>query len=151
MGRSQRPPAPEGSSPPGTPPVILLDTQVLVWTAVSPERLTRRAANAIRRAERSSGLAVASITLWELAFLFWRGRLRRRGTVEASLRHVVEVTRVAIKEISVEIALLAQQFPATFPVDPQDRLIAATAIADGMPLVTADDGIRASPLVRTIW
>jgi len=131
--------------------VILLDTHVLVWTAVSPERLTRRAANAIRQAERSSGLAVASITLWELAFLFWRGHLRRRGTVEASLRHVVEVTRVAIKEISVEIALLAQQFPATFPPNPQDRLIAATAIADGMPLVTADDDIRASPLVRTIW
>ena len=131
--------------------MILLDTHVLVWAAISPERLTRRAANAIRRAETSSGLAVASITLWELAFLFWRGRLRHRGTVEGSLRHVLEVTRVAIKEISLEIAILAQQFPAPFPSDPQDRLIAATAIAEGTPLVTADDAIRASPLVRTIW
>src|ERR1051325_530224 len=146
MGRPQRQAPPEVRAP----RVILLDTHVLVWTAVSPERLTRRAASAIRRAETSSGLAVASITLWELAFLFWRGRLRRRGTVEASLRHVVEATRVAIKEISLEIALLAQHFPATFPADPQDRLIAATAIAEGVPLVTADDDIRASPLVRTI-
>jgi PIN domain nuclease of toxin-antitoxin system len=63
----------------------------------------------------------------------------------------LEVTRVAIKEISPEIAILAQQFAATFPSDPQDRLIAATAIAEGAPLVTADDAIRASPLVRTIW
>jgi PIN domain nuclease of toxin-antitoxin system len=131
--------------------VILLDTHILIWTAASPERLTRRAANAIRRAERSSGLAIASITLWEVAFLFWKGRLRHRGTVEQSLRHVLEMTRVAIKEITPEIAILAQQFSPPFPSDPQDRLIAATAIAEGLPLVTADDAIRASPRLRTIW
>lgn len=131
--------------------MILLDTHVLVWTVASPERLTRRAATAIRREDATSGLGVASITLWELAFLFWRGRLRRRGTIEESLRHVLEVTRVVIKEITPEIAILAQQFPATFPADPHDRLIAATAIAEGVPLVTADDDIRASPLVRTVW
>ena len=131
--------------------MILLDTHVLVWAASSPQRLTRRAANAIRRADALAALAVASITLWELAFLFAHGRLRRRGTLEESLRRILEVTHVAIREISPEIAVLAQQFPATFPADPQDRLIAATAIADGIALVTADEAIRASPLVRTIW
>lgn len=131
--------------------MILLDTHVLVWTVASPERLTPRAAKAVRRADTADGLAIASITLWELAFLFRRGRLRRRGTVEESLRHILEVTRVAVREISPQIAVLAQEFPPSFPADPQDRLIAATAIAEGMSLVTADDAIRASPLVRTIW
>jgi PIN domain nuclease of toxin-antitoxin system len=32
-----------------------------------------------------------------------------------------------------------------------DRLIAATARAENISLVTADEGIRASPLVKTIW
>ena len=54
-------------------------------------------------------------------------------------------------EITPQIAILAQQFPASFPADPQDRLIAATAVAEGFPLVTADEDIRASPQVRTIW
>ncbi len=131
--------------------MILLDTHILVWTVASPERLTQRAAAAIRRSAARSGLAIASITLWELAFLFSRGRLRHRGTVEESLRHVLEVTRVAIKEISLEVAVVAQQFPTSFPADPQDRLIAATAITEGVALVTADAAIRSSPLVRTIW
>ena len=130
--------------------MILLDTHVLVWTAVTPQRLTQRAARAIRRAEKGD-LAIASITLWELAFLFSRRRLRHRGTIEQSMREVLEATRVAIKEITPEIAILAQQFARPFPSDPQDRLIAATAIVEGLPLVTADDDIRASPLVRTIW
>lgn len=130
--------------------MILLDTHVLVWAALSPARLTRRAANAIRRAG-PSGLAIASITLWEIAFLLWRGRLRYAGTAEQGLRRIVEATGVAIKDITPEIAVLAQQFDASFPADPQDRLIAATAIAEGVPLLTADAAIRASERLRTIW
>ena len=99
----------------------------------------------------TSGLAIASITLWELALLFSRGRLRRRGTVEESVRRVLDVSRVAIKDISPEIAIVASQFPASFPADPHDRLIAATAVIEGIALGTADEAIRASPLVRTIW
>ncbi len=44
-----------------------------------------------------------------------------------------------------------QQFTPPFPSDPQDRLITATAIAEGLPLVTADEAIRAASEVRTIW
>ena len=50
--------------------MILLDTHVLVWVAVEPRRLSRAAASAIRQATVTGGLAIASITLWELAFLF---------------------------------------------------------------------------------
>ena len=49
------------------------------------------------------------------------------------------------------IAALATQFPEDFPRDPADRLIAATARAEGLTLVTRDERIRASALVRTVW
>lgn len=131
--------------------MILLDTHVLVWLAVEPRRLSRPAAAAIRRATTSDGIAIASITLWELALLFSRGRLQRHGTIEASIRRLTEATRVVVREITSEIAALAMHFPDDFPADPADRLIAATARAEGLPLATADERIQSSPLVKTIW
>ena len=38
-----------------------------------------------------------------------------------------------------------------YPKDPVDRLVGATARAEGIPLVTRDERIRGSPLLKTIW
>ena len=96
--------------------MILLDTHVLVWLAADAGRLSRSAAAAIRKAFTSGGLAIASITLWELAMLFSRGRLRAQGTVEASVRALVEGTGVSIREIT----------PAAQPVCPITDLFEVT-------------------------
>jgi PIN domain nuclease of toxin-antitoxin system len=131
--------------------MILLDTHVLVWLAAEPARLSRAAALAIRRALRSGGIAIASISLWEIAALFGGGRLRSRGTTEAALTAILEATGVSLREITPTIASLATQFPADFSADPADRLIAATARAEGLTLITRDERIRSSALVRTVW
>jgi PIN domain nuclease of toxin-antitoxin system len=131
--------------------VILLDTHVLAWLVADEERLSRAARSAIRRARASDGLAVADITLWELAFLFARGTLRTHGTVEKTVQHFVTRSGVHVKPITPEIAVLATQFPEDYPKDPVDRLIGATARAEGIALVTRDEKIRSSRLLRTIW
>jgi PIN domain nuclease of toxin-antitoxin system len=131
--------------------VILLDTHVLVWIATEPKKLSRPAASAIRRALRSGGLGIASVSLWEVAMLVASGRLRAPGTTDAVIRELVERTRVAVLEITPSVAALATQFPEDFPRDPADRLIAATARDRGLALVSADERIRACTLVRTIW
>ena len=135
----------------GNAQVILLDTQVLVWMVSDPERLSRPAASAIRRARASDGMAVSAITLWELAMLFARGKLARYQSIEASVSLMLDKAGVVVKPISVAVATLATQFPADYPRDPADRLIGATARAEGILLVTKDERIRSSPLLRTIW
>ena len=129
--------------------MILLDTHVLVWMSADPKRLSRKAREAIRQARRSSGLAVATITLWELALLAQRGRIHVAGTVESFVRETV--SRVILRPMTPEIAALAVRLPASYPKDPADRLIGSTAIVEGFPLVTADEGIRAAKIVDTIW
>jgi PIN domain nuclease of toxin-antitoxin system len=131
--------------------VILLDTHVVLWAAIEPKRLSRAAESALKRARRSDGLAIASISLWELASLFARSRIQTYGTVEVSVRQVLDTVGAVVKPITQEIAALATQFPDTYPRDPADRLIGATARAEGLALITQDERIRSSPLLRTIW
>jgi len=131
--------------------VILLDTHVLVWLVGQPEKLSKAAASAIRRARSSDGLSIADVTIWELALLLARGVLQSGGTIENTLRNLLGRSGVSIKPITPEIAALATQFPIDYPRDPIDRLIGATARAEGLALVTRDEGIRKSPLLKTIW
>ncbi len=131
--------------------MILLDTHVVLWVVIAPERLSRAAASAIRRARAGDGIAIADVTLLELAILFARGAVRYYGTLESAVREIVESSAVAVRSITPEIAALATQFPEDYPKDPSDRLIGATSRAEGIPLVTRDERIRSSPLLRTIW
>lgn len=129
--------------------MIVLDTHVVAWAADDPKWLSPDAASAIRRARRGGGLAVSAITLWELAQLVARGRIQVYGSVETSVKALIE--DMTVIPITPEIAALATQFPDHYPRDPADRLIGATARAEGMTLVTRDERIRRSPLIRTVW
>jgi len=127
--------------------VILLDTHVLIWLAQEPGNISTKAHAAIREAK--GGLAISDITMWEMALLAGRGRLNLNGTIEAFVEEIC--SRTAILPITPRIAALAIQFPANYPKDPSDRLIGATAISEGIELISADVGIQRTGLVRTIW
>ena len=130
--------------------MILLDTHVLVTLALRPERLSKQAARAISRAEARDGVAIASITLWELAQLIQAGRLKVPGSTESFLRALCQRQGLTVLDLTPEIAALTVQFPPDFPKDPGDRIIAATARAHGLRLVTKDQAMLDSPLLETI-
>jgi PIN domain nuclease of toxin-antitoxin system len=131
--------------------LILLDTHVLVWAVTEPQRLSRPAAAAIRRGRAGGGLGIAAITLWELAALISRGHLRAPGTIENSIQLMLDSSGVSVRPLTPMVAALAAQFPEDYPRDPADRIIGATARAEGLTLITRDEQIRKSKLLKTIW
>lgn len=129
--------------------MILLDTHVLLWLASEPAKVSKRAGDAIRRASQGTGIAISAITLWELAWLAAHDRLEITGTVEAFVEKIS--SRTAVQPITAKIAVLANQLPADYSGDACDRLIGATALAEGIALVTKDTRIRACKQIKTIW
>jgi PIN domain nuclease of toxin-antitoxin system len=130
--------------------LILLDTQVVIWLAGEPERLSSKAITAIEEARRSGGgLAVCDITLWELTLLSEKGRVSLEGGLDRFLQQVELGFKVL--PINARACSLTLSLPPSYPRDPADRLIGATALASGLSLVTSDRGIRRSRAVPVIW
>jgi len=129
--------------------MILLDTHALIWLARDPTKLSKAAANAIRTSVRNGGLAISAMTIWELAWLATHARLNLKEPVDDFVEELT--SRTAIRPITPRIAILANQLPETYPNDPCDRLIGATAMAEGIALVTKDRSIRGHKQIKTIW
>jgi PIN domain nuclease of toxin-antitoxin system len=128
--------------------LVLLDTHVLLWWVLEPRRLSRPAARALRGAQR---LHVADITLREIAVLTSSGRVELDRDVGEWVRQAIDDFALEVVAISPAIAARSTRVAQNFHGDPADQLIAATAIELDVPLVTADEQLRASPAVRTIW
>jgi len=130
--------------------VILVDTHVVIWLAGDQGRLSKNAREAIDGARTNGGgLAISSITLWELATLAGRGRIRLDVSVESFLGEVE--ARFTVLPITGRACVRALSLPAAYPKDPADRIIAATALVEGLSLLTADREIRRARALRTIW
>jgi PIN domain nuclease of toxin-antitoxin system len=130
--------------------VILVDTHVVVWLAFDQAQLSQKARAAIDDARRNSdGLAISDITLLELATLASKGRIRLNISLESFLREIE--ARFTILPISGRACVRALGLPAAYPKDPADRIIAGTALVEGLSLLTADRAIRRSRALPTIW
>ena len=127
---------------------LLLDTHVVQWWSAEPERLSPTAAQALSAA---SELAVSDISWYELAWLVRHERI----LVSIPPRSWLDQLARQVRTISITpaIADTASALPSTFPGDPADRLIYATAIEHGLRLVTKDDRLRSHrhPRPITLW
>jgi PIN domain nuclease of toxin-antitoxin system len=130
--------------------LILLDTHVVVWLAQTYSRISSRAQSAIKDArEKDRGLAVSGITLVEIARLAFRRQIHLTPDVETFLSEVER--RFIVLPITSKVAVQAFVLPASYPKDPADRIIGATALVEGLSLITSDAQIRRSNALPTIW
>ena len=131
--------------------MIVLDTHVIIWDALAPERLSEAAGAAIAQANQSDGMIICDISLWKIAMLLQKGRLRVDTDPLSFINLLVQANKTRIQPITPQIAVLATQFSAKINQDPADRLIAATTVAENALLVTADCNLQAADLIPTLW
>ena len=127
---------------------IVLDSHILQWWSAEPDRLSPAAAEALSSADE---LAVAAISWFELGWLAAHGRIVVAIPVRSWLEQLSAEVRTM--PLTPAIAEVAVTLPPSFPGDPADRLIYATAIEHGYCLVTKDRRLRdhPSPRALAVW
>lgn len=127
---------------------VLLDSHVVHWWSAEPQRLSQSASRALEQADE---LVVAAITWFELAWLAEHERIQ----ITISLRSWLDRLAGHVRTVGITpaVAAAAVTLPASFPGDPADRLIYATAIENGWRLVTKDRRMRdhRHPRPVTLW
>lgn len=130
--------------------MILLDTQVLLYDALEPKRVSRKARAALEQGMATGALACSDISLWEIALLAARRRIDPGPDIAAFIESVLQLRSVRVLPITPSIATLAQSDLFAHG-DPADRLIGATAIEHGAQLVTADAELRKLKGLNSLW
>jgi PIN domain nuclease of toxin-antitoxin system len=124
---------------------LLLDTHVVQWWSAEPRQLSRAASSALAQADE---LAVAAISWFELAWLARHNRIVVSVPIRSWLEQLAAELRTA--PLTPTIADTATSLPTSFPGDPADRLIFATAVEHGWRLVTKDERMRSYPYSRVV-
>ena len=130
--------------------MVVADTHVLIHDALAPQRLSDRARRTIDRESRQGTLAASDVSLWEIAMLVAKGRLDPGKDAKAFLDDLILGRRLVVLPITAAIAVRAQsdEFQQG---DPADRIIAATALERGVPLITADAELRKLRGLKVVW
>jgi PIN domain nuclease of toxin-antitoxin system len=131
--------------------VIVLDTHALVWWVSGDRRLSAAAGRAIRNAARARAVFASAISVMEVATAVRRGRLILSVPVEQWLADLRSLPELQFEPVTAEIAALAGSLDGDMHGDPADRIIAATARALGVRLVTADERLRGLADLPTVW
>jgi len=130
---------------------LLLDTHIALWWLEGGGRLTAQQRRAAAAAERGNEkLNIADVTLWEIAMLADRGKINVPQGLASFFEELESNVRLEVVPIDGAIAIDAVRLGNTFPNDPADRLIAATARVRGHTLVTADRRVRAAGVVAVL-
>jgi PIN domain nuclease of toxin-antitoxin system len=126
--------------------LIVADTHALLWWLGVRHLLSVRARDVLD----SSIVCVTGVTVFEIALLVRRGRIDLQQHVMTWFESVFAQPQVVLLPLTMDVAVTAARLPDPIR-DPIDRIIVATALHQGVPLVTKDRKIIESGVVPTIW
>lgn len=131
--------------------MIVLDTHAWVWFVSNPELLSNSARNAVDAALERKAVFVSSISAWEVALLVAKDRLKLTMDVTQWIGKSERLPFLTFIPVDNAVAIQSVHLPGPLHQDPADRIIIATAITIGAPIVTKDEKILDYPYANTIW
>ena len=124
----------------------LLDTSAAIWALYDTPKLSAKAREIIE--DTSVPLCVSIISAWEIAIKVSIGKLDYAGGSATFMESMMEN---GIEVLSVQSSHVNQVEKLPFiHRDPFDRLLVATAKADNLTILTADENIRKYD-VLAVW
>jgi PIN domain nuclease of toxin-antitoxin system len=129
--------------------LILLDTHALLWWALDPAQLAAKAGAVLEEIEKRGGFASA-ISIWELGVKIQRGKLEMGLGIEEFTRRVEQSATVELVPVDTTIWLRSLALPWGHR-DPADRVIVATALIKGVPLLTRDAVMHEFDGIHCLW
>lgn len=131
--------------------MLVLDTCALIFDALDPNRLSKKAAAAITQAHDAEQVACCDISLWEIAMLVEKNRLDPGTSAQEFIHLMLAARKISVLPITPEIAARSAVSEFCPHGDPADRLIAASTIVHQAKLVTADRKLTKVASLQTIW
>lgn len=126
---------------------VLLDTHTLLWATISPSKLSRRASALI--SEMSNQIYVSAASAWEIATKVRLGKFVEAEPLEREFLAKMDEAGYTLLSVTVAHALRAGRLVGNHG-DPFDRMIAAQALAEDIPIISADAKLDAFGVQR-IW
>jgi len=131
--------------------MIVLDTHAWLWFLSNPELLSKKAKRYVDTAVKEKAAMISSISAWEVALLAARKRLILTLELSDWIAKAEMLPFFKFIPVDNSVAIKSVNLPQPLHSDPADRIIIATAISLGAPIVTKDEKILNYPHVQTIW
>ena len=126
---------------------LLLDTHAFLWAVMQPGQLSKKSRKLLENPD--NGLLISAASAWEIATRFRLGKLPSAAVVVSDFERVVQRLGAVMLPVSHAHALLAGSYSQPHR-DPFDRLLAAQAEIEGLPLVSKDPSLRQFG-VEVVW
>ena len=136
---------------------VVADTHSIIWYLHDLPRLSRPADAALLTAAQTGKIYISAITLVEVNYLTTgKKTFPYSGALQNLFIHAADPNSpLEVLPITIDVARALDQVPRAEVPEMPDRIIAATAVAHGLPLVSADSEIhgsaRLNSLVKVIW